>query len=173
MFGPWLVHALKEPMAREREPAVRFSWEETWLSLINILHCGVFLGILFDPSVAWLHTVASAQILLISPNLRQFNMVKNIHIFYYMFLITIGHSDCSTLNNIHHVSTLENYFSRERSLSLLPVAVCLKEDGVWGKGNFGSGSLRPWGSCSWLKTQISHGCSLPWGVGPCDILNSK
>lgn len=60
---------IKEPMAREREPAVHFSWEETWLSLINILCCGVFfLGFLFDPSVAWPHTVDLAQILLISPD---------------------------------------------------------------------------------------------------------
>lgn len=34
--------ALKEPVAREREPAVRFSREETWLSLINISHRGFF-----------------------------------------------------------------------------------------------------------------------------------
>lgn len=69
-------------MAREREPAVHFSWEETWLSLINILYYGVFLGFLFDPALAWPHTVDSAQILLISPNYKQFNIAIHIYSFF-------------------------------------------------------------------------------------------
>lgn len=82
-------------MAREREPAVRFSWEETWLSLINILYCGVFLGFLFDPSVAWSHTADSAQILLIL-GIKDVLMWLRIFTFFspfYTFLMTTGHSE--------------------------------------------------------------------------------